>query len=229
MAQFILKRVAQNILSLTALVVLFAVVAGTPLVGGLWLYAMTVIVYQVISLLLIVPKHPAYMELAVRRQLKRENAKAWDKVLVWLLSICSLLMYIVAALDLGRLQWGLLTWQFALLGITLYALGSGFNQWAMLHNPNFERLVRIQGESEHHVAATGPYQYLRHPGYLGSVLFYVGFPLIVGSGLSFLPSIVCIGTLMVRTYLEDRTLIEELDGYRDYTENVRYRLLPHLW
>jgi len=229
MAQFILKRVVQNILSLTALAALFVAVAGTSLVRGFWLYAITVIVYQVISLLLIVPKHPAYMELAVRRQLKRENAKAWDKVLVWLLSVCSMLMYVVAALDLGRLQWGLLAWQFAPLGITLYALGSGFNQWAMLHNPHFERLVRIQDESEHHVATTGPYQYLRHPGYLGSVLFYVGFPLILGSGLSFLPSIVCIGILIVRTYLEDRTLIKELDGYQDYTENVRYRLLPYLW
>jgi len=229
MAQFILKRVVQNILSLTALAVLFVAVAGTLLVRGFWLYAITVIVYQVISLLFIVPKHPAYMELAARRQLKRENAKAWDKVLVWLLSICSMLMYVVAALDLGRLQWGLLAWQFVPLGIALYALGSGFNQWAMLHNPNFERLVRIQGETEHRVAATGPYQYLRHPGYLGSALFYVGFPLIVGSGLSFLPSIVCIGILMGRTYLEDRTLIEELDGYRDYTENVRYRLWPYLW
>ena len=229
MAQFIVKRVVQNLLSLTALAVLFVAAAGTLLVRGFWLYAITVIVYQVISLLFIVPRHPAYVELAVRRQLKRENAKAWDKVLVWLLSICSMLMYVVAALDLGRLQWGLLAWQFALLGIALYALGSGFNQWAMLHNPNFERLVRIQGESEHRVAATGPYQYLRHPGYLGSVLFYVGFPLTVGSGLSFLPSIVCIGILMGRTYLEDRTLIEELDGYRDYIENVRYRLLPYLW
>jgi hypothetical protein len=76
MAQFILKRVVQNILSLTALAVLFVVVAGTPLVGGFWLYTITVIVYQVISLLFIVPKHPAYMELAARRQLKRAGLVA---------------------------------------------------------------------------------------------------------------------------------------------------------
>jgi protein-S-isoprenylcysteine O-methyltransferase Ste14 len=81
----------------------------------------------------------------------------------------------------------------------------------------------------HRVAKTGPYSYVRHPGYLDSVLFYVAFPLISGSTLAFLGSTLGITGILVRTSLEDRTLREELAGYAEYAQEVRYRLMPYMW
>ena len=107
--------------------------------------------------------------------------------------------------------------------------GSALNQLAMLHNPHFERGVRIQTDRGHRVVATGPYRCVRHPGYLGSVLGFVSFPLIVGSAIALLGSILCIVGMVVRTYLEDKTLNQELAGYTEYTRIVRYRLIPYVW
>ena len=76
---------------------------------------------------------------------------------------------------------------------------------------------------------SGPYRYVRHPGYLGSVVGFVSFPLIVGSGIALLGSVLCIAGMIVRTYLEDRTLRQELPGYVEYAQIVRYRLIPYVW
>ncbi len=117
----------------------------------------------------------------------------------------------------------------AVPGIVLYIVSSMLNQWAMVHNPYFERSVRIQHERKHRVVKTGPYSYVRHPGYLGSLLFYVAFPLISGSALAFCAGMLGIIGILARTSLEDRTLREELTGYGEYAREVRYRLIPHVW
>jgi protein-S-isoprenylcysteine O-methyltransferase Ste14 len=89
--------------------------------------------------------------------------------------------------------------------------------------------VRIQVDRAHQVIASGPYRYIRHPGYLGSLLGFVSFPLILGSGLAFIGVVFSIAGMVLRTYLEDRTLQEALDGYRRYSEAVSYRLIPFIW
>jgi protein-S-isoprenylcysteine O-methyltransferase Ste14 len=186
-------------------------------------------VYQVVSLLVIVPRYPAYLDLDEVRRRRHANVKGWDTVVVWALAGSTFLMYVLAALDLGRLHVGQLSPWFAVPGVVLYIVGSTLNQWAMVHNPHFERCVRIQEERGHRVARTGPYRYVRHPGYLGSALFYLAFPLIAGSALALCGGLMGIIGVLVRTALEDRTLREELSGYARYAQEVRHRLLPYVW
>jgi protein-S-isoprenylcysteine O-methyltransferase Ste14 len=229
MLKFILGRIAQNILALAALGVLFFTFSGTIKVLGFWIYIATVLVYQIISLLIIVPKHPAYIELANVRKTRHPNAKKWDRVVVLTVMGATFLMYGLAAFDVGRLHISELPVAFALAGMLLYVAGSALNQWAMLHNPHFEREVRIQTDRAHEVMTAGPYRYVRHPGYLGSVLGFVSFPLLVGSAIALLGSVICIVGMIVRTYLEDRALSQELAGYTEYAGIVRYRLIPYVW
>jgi protein-S-isoprenylcysteine O-methyltransferase Ste14 len=226
---FILERVRQNILSLAALGVAFFILAGRIDIWGFWIYIGVVILYQVISLSIIVPRYPAYSALAEARKVRHSDVKAWDNVLVMVMTISTLLMDGLAALDLGRFQLGVLSIAWAIPGVVLYAIGSMLNQWAMLHNPHFERGVRIQEERDHRVMVSGPYQIVRHPGYLGSVLFFIAFPLIVGSAVSWIGSTIGMIGMSVRTYLEDRTLRKELAGYEEYTRHVKYRLIPYVW
>ena len=70
---------------------------------------------------------------------------------------------------------------------------------------------------------------MRHPAYLGSLLFYVAFPLISGSVLAWCGGTLGIIGVLMRTSLEDRTLREELAGYAEYAQQVRHRLMPHVW
>lgn len=227
--KFILEKGMKSTGALASLGLLLFTLAGKVNILGFWIYIAIAILYQAISLLIIVPKYPAYIVLDEARKVRHTDVKAWDKVVLWALAGSTFLMYGLAALDLGHLHVGQLSVWFAIPGVLLYIIGSMLNQWAMVHNPHFERGVRIQHEREHRVARTGPYSYVRHPGYLGSVLFYVAFPLISGSALALCGGTLGIIGILVRTSLEDRTLREELAGYAEYAQEVGYRLIPYVW
>lgn len=229
MFKFIGSRIVQNISALAALGALFFILAGTISVWSFWVYVATVLAYQIISLLIIVPKHPEYIELANVRRTEHTDAKKWDRVVILAVLGATYVMYALTALDVGRLHLSILPAPWIVVGVLAYVVASALNQWAMLHNPHFEREVRIQTDRNHAVMTSGPYRYVRHPGYLGSVLGFVSFPLIVGSGIALLGSVFCIAGMVVRTYLEDRMLRQELPGYAEYAQTVRYRLLPYVW
>jgi protein-S-isoprenylcysteine O-methyltransferase Ste14 len=118
---------------------------------------------------------------------------------------------------------------YPLLGLLGYALGNLIFSWSMASNPYFSGVVRIQEERGHTVAMGGPYRIVRHPGYVGYILFTLSTPLALGSLWGFVPAVLASLGMVVRTGLEDRTLREELAGYKDYARRVRYRLLPGVW
>jgi len=96
-------------------------------------------------------------------------------------------------------------------------------------NSYFETSVRVQHDRDHKVVREGPYRIVRHPGYLGLAMANFGSAMIVGSLFGFLTSIATLMILILRTYLEDRTLMDELEDYRDYAKITTYRLIPLIW
>ena len=106
-----------------------------------------------------------------------------------------------------------------------YALGS----YALIENRFFSGMVRIQTDRDHQVVSSGPYRWMRHPGYAGALLTYLATPLFLDSWWAFLPSLFITIVLVIRTSLEDKVLQDELEGYYDYARRVRYRLLPGVW
>jgi protein-S-isoprenylcysteine O-methyltransferase Ste14 len=100
----------------------------------------------------------------------------------------------------------------------------------MLANPFFEKTARIQTDRGHKVIDSGPYRYVRHPGYLGTIVgFILATPLMLGSWWSVVPAVLATLSVAVRTALEDRMLLQELEGYKAYAKRVRYRLIPLFW
>ncbi len=179
--------------------------------------------------LLLVPIDP---DLLVERSggLRQAGGKRWDR---WLAALSGGLLpvasWVVAGLEL-RFGWTLpKPLAMHLLGFGLVGLGWGLFLWAMVSNAYFSEVVRIQYDRGHTVATEGPYRYLRHPGYAGAILSFLGVPLLLGSLWALIPAAVGIGGYVLRTALEDRTLQVELEGYRAYTREVRYRLIPGLW
>jgi protein-S-isoprenylcysteine O-methyltransferase Ste14 len=106
-----------------------------------------------------------------------------------------------------------------------YALGS----YALIENRFFSGVVRIQTDRGHQVVSSGPYRWIRHPGYAGALLTYLATPFFLDSFWAFLPTMFITLGMVIRTSLEDQVLQEELEGYREYTCRVRYRLLPGVW
>jgi protein-S-isoprenylcysteine O-methyltransferase Ste14 len=89
--------------------------------------------------------------------------------------------------------------------------------------------VRIQVDRGHVVCDSGPYRVVRHPGYAGNILPLLGIVLALGSVWTIIPAVAALIIAVIRTALEDRTLQEELPGYREYTRRVRYRLIPGVY
>lgn len=195
--------------------------AGWALVG---LYA----AWDVLVALLLIPRSPGLLAERARRP---ADAKRWDLVITTLAaSVLPLVTWVVAGLDV-RFGWtgrgvGVPVQVAAMAAV---AAGLGLATWAMASNPFFSAFVRIQRERGHRVVADGPYRYVRHPGYLGAIVFQMAIPLALGSLWALLPSGVAAALYVARTVLEDRTLQEELAGYREYAQKVRHRLLPGLW
>ena len=106
---------------------------------------------------------------------------------------------------------------------------AGRTDWALASNKFFYGVLRIAQEQGHTVCACGPYQYVRHPGYLGAILFDVATPLILNSAWAYIPAILTVCANVVRTSLEERVLQNGLGGYKNYAQQVRYRLLPAVW
>jgi len=170
-------------------------------------------------------------ELLVQRlKRKREGSKRWDEIL---LRVSNLMVLIavpaIAGLDIGRFQWSDLEVQFAVLGFAFFIISTIFINWAMVVNPHFEPTVRIQKDRGHKVISSGPYKIVRHPGYLGGILYTLSIPLIVGSVFAFVPAGIYAILFIIRASLEDRTLHKELDGYSEYAKQVKHKLFPGIW
>lgn len=171
-----------------------------------------------------------YSPETIAERAKTEGMKGWDKALGGLFAVMYFVgIPLIAGLDL-RFEWsGQVNLAFHLAGVLVFALGSALFSWAMISNVYFATIVRVQRERGHQVCTSGPYQWVRHPGYLGAVLQSLGLPLMLGSWWALVAGGLATPLLIARTVFEDQTLHEELDGYRAYATQVRYRLLPGVW
>lgn len=169
-------------------------------------------------------------ELAKERSKPGPDTKKWDKLILGLSFLVTLAMFVTAGLDSGRFHWSLAFPPVTILaGILLTATGQLLFLTAQKQNKFFSSTVRIQTDREHVVCENGLYSFIRHPAYLGSMLQAMGFPLLFESLWSVIPVFILILLLIIRTYLEDKVLFNELKGYREYAVKIRYRLIPFIW
>jgi len=103
------------------------------------------------------------------------------------------------------------------------------NGWAMITNAFFSTAARIQSDRGQQVCRSGPYRYIRHPAYASIVIQSISMAVLLGSLWALIPAIAASVLIITRTALEDRMLLAELAGYKEYGQVVRYRLVPGLW
>ena len=213
--------------SLLVLVLCLFLPAGTWAWTRGWLFLGVLLVSSIPLSLYLLRVNPDVIAGRVNRH---ERPRRWDLLLGLLVALPAMLAIpIVSALDDGRYHWSRLPWWGCALGYALLLVGFAGLTWAQAVNKFFEPSVRIQTDRGHHVIDTGPYAIIRHPGYAFGFAFFLGIPLALGSLWGLIPALIMSGFVVVRTILEDRTLQNELPGYKQYAERVRYRLIPGVW
>ncbi|MFL7791029.1 MAG: isoprenylcysteine carboxylmethyltransferase family protein [Anaerolineae bacterium] len=194
-----------------------------------WALVGVYLVWTISTAILMIPRCP---ELLIERMARRKDAKTWDTVLMSIVGLTTLAKYIIAGLDFRR-GWTSSVWQvpiaLQIAALILAALGYALGVWAMTANAYFSKIIRIQDDRGQTVATGGPYRYVRHPGYTGTVVFELATPILLGSLWALIPGVLAAVLMVVRTALEDKTLQKELVGYQAYVKQTRYRLLPGVW
>jgi len=194
-----------------------------------WVWAWLLLAIWLLLMLMsafVMRKSPGLINERGRRA---ENIKGWDKVLMAVYSLVLFTVPVVAGLDAVRFEWSVMPLALHVIGAVLSIPAMIMPLWALSANAYLSTMVRIQDDRGHRVVTAGPYQYVRHPMYVGTIFFGLCIPLFLGSWWALVPGGLIVVIFVIRTALEDKTLREELPGYAEYAQRVRYRLLPGLW
>jgi len=191
-----------------------------------WLFSGIVVIHVFVTAIMLSDTP----DLVKERVKPGPGIKWWDKIFWVFFGTFSLATFVIAPLDAGRFGWtSPLPAVVYIITYLIYILSIAISLWAMRVNRFFSSVVRIQTDREQVVVDSGPYQFVRHPGYVGGILMFLCLPLVLGSIVGMIPGCLSIIVLIIRTYLEDITLQKELPGYAEYTKKVKYRLLPGIW
>lgn len=214
----------KNIIFLVIVGVILFLASGKLNWGIAWAYLAAMVLIVIANA---IAMDPAL--LAERSQLQ-EGTKKWDVALASFVGVWGpLCVWVVAGLDI-RFGWTQTTVPgLQVVAFIFFMLGGLIGTWAMASNRFFSATARIQKDRNHQVATTGPYRYVRHPGYVGGIIVHLMSPLALGSWIAFIPGVLIVCGYIIRTNLEDRVLLGELGGYQDYVKMVRYRLFPGVW
>lgn len=195
-----------------------------------WAYGLIGVLGFIVSRYLVARRHPDL--LAERaKMMQHENTKSWDEILARLVGLGGAIIPLMAGLD-AKYGWSQTDYSLSveLVALVFILIGYAIGSWALMENRFFSGTVRIQTERGHHVISSGPYAWVRHPGYAGALLTYFATPLLLDSPWTFMPVALMAVVLFIRTALEDRTLQAELSGYKEYaTQKTKYRLIPGIW
>jgi protein-S-isoprenylcysteine O-methyltransferase Ste14 len=193
-----------------------------------WVYGIVSVLAFVISRVFAARSNPGL--LAERsRTFQQEDTEPWDKLVSPLVFLGGFLILLVAGLD-ARFGWsGSFSLPVKLLALCCILAGYALSSYALIENRFFSGVVRIQADREQQVISSGPYCWIRHPGYAGALLANFATPVLLDSGWAFLPVIFTAVVMGIRTSLEDQALQQKLVGYREYAQQVRCRLLPGIW
>jgi len=222
----IVSRFAAIVISLGLQMAILLLAAGRTDWTWAWVYFGISLAIVLVNSALLLPTNPE--TIAERGRLRMvEN---WDKLVsaLWAVALY-LALPLVAGLD-ARYGWTRApstAWNIA--GAIVYAAGLGLFSWAMISNAYFATSARIQSDRGQTVCRTGPYRFVRHPGYAGTILQAPGIAILLGSLWALVPAVAAVLCIIARTVMEDRMLQDGLAGYREFAKDVRYRIVPGIW
>ncbi|ASY67546.1 methyltransferase family protein [Sinorhizobium fredii] len=207
--------------------VLFAS-AGTFAWLAAWIYLAIMLALSLTTGLLLAWHDPALLRERLAAPIQKDQPKA-DKVLLSVLLPFLFGAFAFMALDAARFRWSTVPPWVQAAGALLLVLSIVFSYRVMRENSFAAPVVKVQSERGQRVVTTGPYRYVRHPLYSGSLLFVAGTSLLLGSWWGLLAALGLAALLAIRIGIEEKALRAGLAGYDAYAERVPYRLVPFVW
>ena len=216
-----MKRFGRLALAMTVMSALLFALAGTWRDPWLWAYIAAASCIGALAVMA--------MDDDLARERFRPPSAGADRLSLRAIRIIALVHLVVGALDSGRFHWTTVDPALRALGLIGFVLSFALVARAMLVNRFFSAVVRLQTDRGHHVIDRGPYRLVRHPGYAGMITAVPCSGLALGSWVAFAIALVYSLMILRRVIFEDRFLHENLPGYREYADRVRYRLVPGGW
>ena len=191
---------------------------------GLWT------VYGLITMIYLLRHDPTLLAERLKLVPLQKEQKVWDKALMLLFFIAGIGLYLLPGFDVMRYEWSdpLPLWV-RVIAMLVHIPCLVLLVWIMRENTYLSQVVKIDKKRGHKVITTGPYALVRHPMYTVAIILLFAVPLALGSRFALIISLFLMVLLIVRTYLEDRTLHTELEGYPEYAKQTTYRLIPGIW
>jgi protein-S-isoprenylcysteine O-methyltransferase Ste14 len=221
------RLLIQNVIWIVGMGALLFASAGTLHWPAAWVFLGTMAVLGLVSGLWLARIDPAL--LAERMNPMMQGAQpASDKIFMVVFGFAALSWFILIGLE-RRANVSDVPVAMQTLGLLLLVLSTGFVLWVMRENSFAAPVIKIQTERGHRVISSGPYAWVRHPMYSGTILFFAGMPLLLGSWWGLIMAPLFVVLFGFRARLEERALVAGLPGYADYLTRVRYRLIPGIW
>jgi protein-S-isoprenylcysteine O-methyltransferase Ste14 len=223
----IAKLLLQTLIWIAVMGALLFVPAGTLHWPAAWVFLSTIAILGIAAGLWLAKTDPALLAERMRPMMQNDQPAA-DKKFMLVFGFVALVWFLAIGLD-RREHASDVPLALQALGLAMLVCSTGFIMWVMRENSFAAPVVKLQTERGHRVVSTGPYAWVRHPMYSGTVLFFVGAPLLLGSWWGVAMSPLFAVLFAIRIAIEERALIAGLPDYADYTTRVRYRLVPGLW
>lgn len=222
----IIRLIFKVLLALLILAALLFLPAGRLDWPQAWIFILIIGIYFLIYVIWGIRKDP---EQTQERSQMAENVKRWDKVIMGIYTFLLPIVFITAGFDAGRFGWSSTPLFVQLLGWLGLITAAALIFWTVRTNTYLSRYARIQDDRGQEVVIAGPYRFVRHPMYLGILILFISIGPTLNSLYTLIPGVIINFLFIIRTANEDKMLQEELAGYHDYSQKVRYRLIPGIW
>ena len=221
-SELIKKIFARFFLFIGFMLVMFFVPAGTLAYWEAWVYLIAILICMFSFLIYFLKNDPELLERRMRTQ-EKETEQKW---IVKCLFLACLFTVLLPGFD-RRFEWSHVPVQVVILADIIVLLGYSIIFLTMRENSYASRIIEVEKGQE--VISSGPYAIIRHPMYLGSTLLFLLTPLALGSYWAIIPAVFIIPILMARIRNEEQILEKELEGYQEYMQKIKYRLIPGIW
>ena len=225
MKNMLSQIIRSSVLGIAALLALIFIPAGTLQYWQGWAYVVIAIVASGTYTLYLARHDPALLKRRTEAGISYERETA-QKIIVFLLFVVCTALVVVSPLDF-RFGWSSVPWYVSVIGDALVAFS--FYIFYLVSKVNTYAAANVRVEEGQRVVSTGMYALVRHPMYLGALFLVIGTPFALGSWWALLLVPLSVPVLYFRIANEEKVLMRGLPGYTEYTQRVRYRLIPYIW
>ena len=216
------EAIIKVILGIVIVGALIFLPAGTFEFWNGWLFMGLLFIPMIIAGFVLMFKNPELL----KRRLDNKEKVGTQKLVILLSGLMFICGFVIAGLNY-KYNWNSIPTIVVYIASGLFLLAYILYAEVLRENTYLSRTVKVEEGQE--VIDTGLYGIIRHPMYAATILLFLMMPLVLGSIYSLIVFLLYPIIIIVRINNEEKVLEEELKGYKEYKEKVKYRLLPYIW